>query len=100
MSSASLISWMPGTAPASCMRNIWASVRRAVSPGATRTVGSSSRPVPMVVSSISCSPGSYSMCGLGVMAGVMARLKLSQASYCEFESPSPASSCGWVASTW
>ena len=40
------------------------------------------------------------MCGLGVPFGVIARLKLPRQSYWLFSSPMPASSCGWVATTW
>ncbi len=67
---------------------------------ATRTMGSESMLRVSIASSMSCSLGSQSRCGLGVMFGVIARLKVSQASYWELASPIPGSICGWVATTW
>ena len=51
-------------------------------------------------SSRSCSLASQVRWGLGVMFAVIAREKLSRASYWLFASPIPARICGCVATTW
>ena len=77
----------PARAPA-------AAVCRAVIPGPTVTAGGSSSRRSAMASSMSCSVGSQSRCGLGVPLGVIARLKLPNTSYSELASPIPGSSCG------
>ena len=81
------------------MRVIWASSCRAVMPSGTRKNGSASMLVVIIASSWSCSLGCQSRWGVGVMFAVMAREKLSQASYCELESPMPARICGKILSS-